>query len=1144
MSILRLLFTTALFSLGSLPSYAAIIGREPFDYPDGPIAGQTGGTLWDYKNTAPIGRTGTSSVWSNLIAAPTVTSGQLVTSGNGAVKRAYNGNTETTGAINELNVARKVYYRVSVTTGPSVSNADYFGISSMDFGTEKLYFGKRGGSDTFGVEEVGVGGTNGGAAFTIAPNMTYTLVAIVDFTNNFIRLHVNPDLNAAEPGPGMAAANRAYTGTNWSTAVRFASGTAVSWDDLVVCTEWEDLASVTVTTTADEDNGSLGGGAGVSLREAVKYARAGQRIVFNSALSGQTITLNHSDGDMLIPQAAEIDATALPGGLTVSGNNATRHFDVQSGKSLTLRGLTFTRGNGSGNFGGSIVSRGTLNLFRCTFSGNSSNDASFGQGGAVDSIGTLRATDCTISDNTATITGGGVSLAGGTAELSRCTISGNTSGSGAALYQLENTTTTLSHCTVAGNHSTDGYAAGGIAAIDGTLTLKHCTISQNTGTGGLYMQAPATVSVANSIIAGNANLGNQLDIEYYSGTLTASGTNLIGNNTSVETLFQATANLIGTGTAHVVPKLSPLGSFGGPVQTMHPLIGSPAIDAAGATNPGGTDARGFPRFVDGDGNGTAQLDIGAMETGPLRTVVFASDSGGPGTLRNRINESTEPGARINFLPGVNFPSQTITLALDELTIPATANGLFIDASNLSAPVTISGNHAGRVFNVPPTSTLAIHSLRITGGTVSGNGGGILIGGTCTVLSSTISGNSASSGGGIANSGTGAIHSSTISGNSGQSGSGIFNSNSLTIHSSTLSGNSGGGFAENFGGGISNSGTCTVHHSTLSANSADSGGGIVNAGTFRLVSSIVAGNIALVSEAEISGTITGTGNLIGGNPLLAPLSNYGGPTQTMPPLPGSPAIDAAGPLAEVQQLTVPALSFNFNLTFKGATTANFTGQAPSASAVQTALSNLPTIGSGNIGVTSTLSGLDTIYTITFTGSLGGVDQPAITSTGDTSVTTVQDGNPGSLRRTDQRGFPIVGLPDIGAAEYQGSPDQRRFWATDWDGDGNAFGIEHALGTDPRVSDRANPRNLTAPFINSLGRALVTFGVNNTATPGTRWVFTRSTDLHTFTEICRYDGTTYTFDNTQVDVRVNGTTITVSDLFPPLYKAFYRLEAPAP
>src|ERR1019366_7858885 len=32
------------------------------------------------------------------------------------------------------------------------------------------------------------------------------------------------------------------------------------------------------------------------------------------------------------------------------------------------------------------------------------------------------------------------------------------------------------------------------------------------------------------------------------------------------------------------------------------------------------------------------------------------------------------------------------------------------------------------------------------------------------------------------------------------------------------------------------------------------------------------------------------NLTNGTPLLAPLGNYGGPTPTMPPLPGSPAID--------------------------------------------------------------------------------------------------------------------------------------------------------------------------------------------------------------------------------------------------------------
>ncbi|MEI9959962.1 MAG: choice-of-anchor Q domain-containing protein [Limisphaerales bacterium] len=43
----------------------------------------------------------------------------------------------------------------------------------------------------------------------------------------------------------------------------------------------------------------------------------------------------------------------------------------------------------------------------------------------------------------------------------------------------------------------------------------------------------------------------------------------------------------------------------------------------------------------------------------------------------------------------------------------------------------------------------------------------------------------------------------------------------------------------------------------------------------------------------AGALIGGSSILTGNPLLAPLGNYGGPTQTMPPLPGSPAIDAGG-----------------------------------------------------------------------------------------------------------------------------------------------------------------------------------------------------------------------------------------------------------
>ena len=308
------------------------------------------------------------------------------------------------------------------------------------------------------------------------------------------------------------------------------------------------------------------------------------------------------------------------------------------------------------------------------------------------------------------------------------------------------------------------------------------------------------------------------------------------------------------------------------------------------------DARGFPRFVDGDASGVAQLDIGAVEAGPLFTVTTQIDEfdlfgGGSGlSLREALLAvNTTPGKRISFAPGLT--GATLTLALQELAIPATP-GLFIDGSSLTTPATISGDSQFRVFDIPATATVAMHSVKIVDGNAGGeDGGGILNAGTCTVMSSTLSLNSADGGGGIANNGTCTVMSSTLGGNSGTLGGGILNNGTCGVISSTLSGNLAGV------GVIYNVGTCSVLSSTLSGNSATLGSGIYNVGTCKLTSTIVAGNF----PDNVAGSYTGSTNLIGLDPLLAPLGDYGGPTQTMPPLRGSLAIDAgAATIAQTDQ----------------------------------------------------------------------------------------------------------------------------------------------------------------------------------------------------------------------------------------------------
>ena len=903
---------------------AEIIGVEQFDYPDGAIAGQNGGTFWNYKNTVPTGYSGAASTWDALIATPQVTAGRLVTSGNAAAKREYRGNTETEGAVNDVNVAKKVFYRVDVTTGPSVTPADYFGISSMDFGTEKLYFGKRGGSTTWGAEEVGVGGSNGGV--TILPNTTYTLVVQVDFVNDFIRLFVNPDLNGPEPSSVSAflAASRDYTGTNWSTAVRFAAGTAVTWDNLVVATTWDDLGTI-VTTATDEDNGFLGGGAGISLREAVRYSPTGSLITFDLGLSGGTSTLNHPDGDIFIDRSLTIDATGLPAGFVLDGGAINRHFVVPSLKNLTLRGLTLARGKSLPSPGGSIVNQGTLRLFGCRFVGNLTNEP----GAAVYSETTLVATDCTFADGITLKQGGAIYVAGGTANVTNCTFSGNWAADGGAFYQ-QGGAALLTQCTFAGNLSSNAGSTGAVKVVGGDLGLRHCTVSKNAGkgqAGGLCVRNPGTLDVDSCIVAGNIDLGGGpadiLKFDNLAG-FTVAGTNLIGSNQSVTTEFPGPTSLIGTSIAPVDPRLTPLGHFGGLVQTMHPLIGSPAIDAAVITVSVASDARRFSRLEDGDASGTAQRDIGAVEAGPLRTVTSNVD-GNTGALRNAINVSTAPGTRIVFSSAFNNSGLPPTLLNGELDIPA-GRALFIDASNIAGGVTISGNLANRVFNISTSANLAMHSLKLIDGQTGGDGGGIRNLGTCTVLFSTLSGNSSFfSGGGIYNPLGGActvVH-STLSGNSALDGGGIFNTGTCAVVSSTLSGNNGGfggggilnrsggtctvitstftGNSATVGGGIENQGTCAVRSSTLTGNTASNfphqGGGIYNASRLDLLDSIVTWNDAS-NGADIftagTGTMTGGGNLIGDAPLLSPLGEYGGPTRTLALQQYSPARNVAQP----------------------------------------------------------------------------------------------------------------------------------------------------------------------------------------------------------------------------------------------------------
>ena len=67
--------------------------------------------------------------------------------------------------------------------------------------------------------------------------------------------------------------------------------------------------------------------------------------------------------------------------------------------------------------------------------------------------------------------------------------------------------------------------------------------------------------------------------------------------------------------SNIDPLLGPLVDNGGPTPTHLPLDGSPAVDMGHPSSYPETDQRGFPRPRDGDLDGEAVCDIGAVEIG-------------------------------------------------------------------------------------------------------------------------------------------------------------------------------------------------------------------------------------------------------------------------------------------------------------------------------------------------------------------------------------------------------------------------------------------------------------------------------------------------------------------------------------------------
>src|SRR5207244_7311426 len=91
-----------------------------------------------------------------------------------------------------------------------------------------------------------------------------------------------------------------------------------------------------LTVTSAADDGSVG-----TLRAVLASASGGDTIQFAKQLKGQAITL--TQGQLVVSQSLNIDGLGADK-LTISGNAASRIFDIGSGATVTISDLTLTSG--------------------------------------------------------------------------------------------------------------------------------------------------------------------------------------------------------------------------------------------------------------------------------------------------------------------------------------------------------------------------------------------------------------------------------------------------------------------------------------------------------------------------------------------------------------------------------------------------------------------------------------------------------------------------------------------------------------------------------------------------------------------------------------------------------------------------------